>query len=182
MKASNWMKRFAAIAGSVLMGLMFATSANALNPEEVAVVVTFIAPIAIAEVSALRFGLLDVAMATSSTVTMNTDDTYSESTAGTVIGGTQTAAQVTITVADSTPITILVNNIGSGTYYTLSAFMCSYQSAAAVACSASAYDVTSTATSSTTGDIVEIGATLLTAGSALAVTDDTTFDVTVTYQ
>ena len=63
MKTSNWMKRFAAIAGSALMGLMIATGANATNPEQVAVDVTWIAPVVIDEVSALRFGLLDVGMA-----------------------------------------------------------------------------------------------------------------------
>ncbi len=182
MKTSNWMKNFAAVAGSALVGLIFATGANAANPEPVPVRVEWIAPAAIAENAVMNFGLLDVAAAGGVTVTINTDDSFSESTANTVVGGIQAAAQVTITVADTTPITILVDSIGAGAHYTLSAFMCSYQSAAAVACSASAYDVTSTATSSTTGDIVEIGATLLTAGGASAVTDDTTFDVTVTYQ
>ncbi len=181
MKTNNWMKRFAAIAGSALMGLMFATGANALNPEEVAVEVTFIAPIAIAEVSALRFGLLDVAMATSSTVTMNTDDTYSESVANTVVGGIQSAAEVTITVADTTGISILVGNVAAATYYTLSAWMCSYEDAADVACDV-AYPVTSSASSSS-GDTLEIGAILTkNAVAATAVPDNTTFDVTVIYQ
>ena len=78
----------------------------------------------------MSFGLLDVNTAASETVTINTDDTYSESTANTVVGGTQTAADLTVTVADSTNISILVDNIGTGTYYTLATFLCSYELAA----------------------------------------------------
>jgi hypothetical protein len=181
MNASNWMKRFAAIAGSALMGLMFATGANAANPEPVPVEVEWVAPVAIVENATMSFGWLATGTPASETVTMNTDDTYSESAAGTVIGGTQTAAQVTITVANTTPITILVDSIGSGTYYTLGAFMCSYATAPDEICD-SEYDVTSSATSSSSGDIIEIGATLTVQGTPAVGTDDTTFDVTVTYQ
>ena len=49
MKTSNLMKRFAAIAGSALVGLIFVTVANANNPEPVDVRVTWIAPIVVAE-------------------------------------------------------------------------------------------------------------------------------------
>ncbi len=181
MKTSNWMKRFAAIAGSALAGLILAAGANATNPEEVPVTVTFIAPIAIAEVSALRFGLLDVAMADTSTVTINTDDTYSESVANTVVGGIQAAAELTITVADTTGISILVDNVAAATYYTLGTWLCSYESAADVACNV-AYPVTSSASSSS-GDTLEIGVVLTKNSTpATAVADDTTFDVTVIYQ
>ncbi len=178
MKTSNWMKRFAAIVGSALMGLMLTIGANAANPEPVPVEVEWVSPIAIGENNALQFGMLDVGTAASETVTINTDDTYSESTANTVVGGAQAAADLTITVAASTPITILVDSIGSGTYYTLGAFKCSYEGAADVACDVE-YDLTSAAAAS---GVVEIGATLTVVGTPTAVTDNTTFDVTVTYQ
>ena len=178
MKISNWRKRFAAIAGSALMGLTLTIGANAANPEQVPVEVTFIAPIAIGEDNPLQFGLLDIAMADTSTVTINTDDSYSESTANTVVGGTQLAADLTITVADATPMTILVNNVGVGTYYTLGAWMCSYQSGTDTACDGTGYDLSSSGASGN----VEIGATLTVVGTPIASVDNVTFDVTVTYQ
>jgi hypothetical protein len=182
MKTSNWMKRFAAIGGSALMGLTLTIGANATNPEQVAVEVTWIAPIVVAEVGSLRFGLLDVGMAENDTVTINTDGTYSESVANTVVGGTQAQAQLTITVANSTAISILVDTIGSGTYYTIGSFECSYELAPDVTCD-SAYPVTSSA-DSTNGDTLDIGAVLLKNSTvpALAGADDTTFDVTVIFQ
>jgi len=182
MNASNWMKRFAAIAGSVLMGLMFATSANAANPETVTVDVTWIAPIDIVTVSALRFGLLDVGMAENDTVTINTTGGYSESVANTVVGGTIAPAELTITVANTTPISILVDTIGSGTYYTIGTFLCRYEGAGDVGCE-SAYNVTSSGSSSS-GDSLEIGAVLTKNATipAIAGDDDTTFEVTVTFQ
>ena len=181
MKTSNWMKRFAAIAGSALVGLIFATGANAANPEQVPVEVEWVDPIGLGENNALQFGLLDVGTPASETVTINTDDTFSESAANTVVGGTQAAADLTITVGASTPITILVDNIGSGTYYTLDTFFCSYESAPDVACGLGdpTYNLTSAAAAS---GVVEIGATLTVVGTPIAGTDDTTFDVTVTYQ
>jgi hypothetical protein len=178
MKTSNWMKRFAAIAGSALMGLMLATGASAANPEQVPVEVEWVAPVAITENNALQFGKLDVGTAASETVTINTDDTYSESTASTVVGGTQAAADLTITVPASTAITMLVDNIGVGTYYTLGTFLCSYEGGADTACDAE-YNLTSAAAAS---GVVEIGATLTVVGTPTAVVDNTTFDVTVTYQ
>jgi len=172
------MKRFAAIAGSALMGLMLATGASAANPEQVPVEVEWVAPVAITENNALQFGKLDVGTAASETVTINTDDTYAESSANTVVGGTQAAADLTITVPASTAITMLVDNIGVGTYYTVGTFLCSYEGGADTACD-SEYNLTSAAAAS---GVVEIGATLTVVGTPTAVVDNTTFDVTVTYQ
>jgi len=181
MKTSNWMKRFAAIAGSALMGLMLAAGANAANPEPVPVEVEWIIPAAIFTDNPLQFGQLDVGTVAGQTVTINTDDTYAETTANTVVGGAQAAAQVTITATDLTGISILVDNAIAGTYYTLGTFKCSYAGAADAVCD-SAYPVTTSASSSTSGDIVEIGAILTVVGVPTAITDDTTFDVTVIYQ
>ena len=178
MNSSNWMKRFAAIAGSVLMGLMFATGANAANPEPVPVEVEWIAPITILENNPLQFGLLNVNMVASQTVTINIDDSYSESTAGTVIGPTQAAADLTITAPASTGITITADNPSNGTYYTLGTWRCRYAGGTDTACG-SGYNVTSHASGSA---VLEVGVTLTAVGSATAITDDSTFDVTVTYQ
>lgn len=181
MKIDVWMKGLLATLGSAFLGLMLATVASAANPEPVPVEVEWIAPITIVENNPLQFGMLDVGMATNETVTINTDDSFSESTAGTVVGGTQAAAQVTVTSADSTPISILVDNFTGANYYTLGTWLCNYESGGDNACDV-AYNLTSSADSSS-GDPVEIGATLTkNATPAIAGADDITFDVTVTYQ
>ena len=179
MNTSTRMKRFAAIAGSALMGLMLAIGANAANPEPVPVEVEWVAPIGILTNINLQFGLLDVAMAAAQTVTINTNDSYSESTANTVVGGTQLAATVTITVADTTPITIVADNHLGATYYTLDTWVCNYNLTADAPCVAlTPYDVTASGTSAD----VKIGATLTVVGTPTTITDNTTFDVTVSYQ
>jgi hypothetical protein len=177
MNISNWMKGFAAIAGSALMGLIVTSSASAAV-EQVPVEVEWVSAITIGENNPLQFGMLDLAIAASETVTINTDDSYSESTANTVVGGTQAAADLTITAAASTPITILVDNVAAANYYTLGTWLCSYDGLADQPCDV-AYNLTSKAAASAS---LEIGATLTTGGSAVAGADDTTFDVTVTYQ
>ena len=178
MKTSIWMKRFAAIGGSALMGLTLTIGANAANPEPVAVDVEWVAAIVVAENFHLQFGLLDVGTAAGQTVTINTNDTYSESTANTVVGGTQLAADLTITVADATPMTILVDNVGVGTYYTLGTWLCNYAAGGDNACDGTGYDVNSSGASGN----VEIGAILTVVGTPTAIVDNVTFDVTVTYQ
>ncbi len=180
MKTSTRMKRFAAIAGSALMGLMFTTSANAAAPEQVPVEVTWIAPISVAATQALQFGLLDVNTVAAETVTILTDNNYTESTLNTVIGGTQLAAVLTITVPNLTNISIIADNHQGATHYTLDTWVCSYELAADVDCDVD-YDLQSSATSSG-GDTLVIGATLHAGAGITAITDDSTFDVTVTYQ
>ncbi len=177
MKSSNWMKRFAAIAGSALVGLIFATGAIAANPEPVPVEVEWVAPVVISTGNALQFGMLDINMIAAETVTINTDNTYGESTANTVVGGTQLAATLTITVADLTAITIIADNHQGAADYTLDTWVCSYDGGADTDCDV-AYDLTSSGASAD----VKIGATLHALGSAGAGDDDSTFDVTVTYQ
>jgi hypothetical protein len=178
MKISNVMKRLAVIAGSALMGLTLASGANAANPEPVTAEVTFATAITIVENNPLQIGVLDVAMAVNDTVTINTDDTWSES-ASNVIGGTQAAADLTISATASTPITILADNVQNATYYTLGTWLCSYAGGADNACDGTGYNVTSHASGSAA---VEVGVTLTALGGALAGNDDATFDITVTYQ
>jgi hypothetical protein len=170
------MKKFLAILGSALMGLMLATAASAA-PENVLAEVTFATAITIVENNPMQIGVLDVAMAVSDTVTINTDDSFSES-ASNVIGGTQAAADLTITATGTTGITILADNVLGATYYTLGSWQCRYDALPDQPCS-SGYNVTSAAGGSA---VLEVGVTLTALGSALAGNDDATFDITVTYQ
>ena len=177
MKTNFWAKGLLATMGSAFLGLVLATVANAANPEEVAVEVEWIAPVVISTGNALQFGMLDVAMIAAQTVTINTDNTYGESTANTVVGGTQLAATLTITVPDGTGITIIADNHLGAADYTLDTWVCSYNGGADTDCEA-AYDLTSVGANAD----VKIGATLHALGGASLGTDDSTFDLTVTYQ
>ncbi len=177
MNTNILMKRFAAILGSALMGTMLATGANAANPEPVTAQVTFATAITIVENNPMQIGVLDVGMVLNDTVTINTDDTFSES-ASNVIGGTQAAADLTITATASTGITILADNVLGATYYTLGTWLCSYDGGVDAACG-SGYNVTSAVGGSA---VLEVGVTLTALGSAVAGNDDATFDITVTYQ
>ncbi len=178
MKTSNWMKKFAVIASSALVGLIFATGANAANPEPVPVDVTFVAPITITAVSSLNFGFVDTAFITPNTITINPDSTFSDPQTR-IAGGTQAAASMTITSIGSTGLTITADNPVDGTYWTLGTFTCNYNSGSDTACG-SGYDVTSPAGGIAT---LLVGAVLTgVAGGALAGADAGTFDVTVIYQ
>ncbi len=171
------MKKFLAIMGSSLIGLMFATSANAANPEPVPVEVEWIAPITIATTINLKFGLLDLNMALNDTVTINPDDTWSDPQTN-VVGGTQAAARLTITATAAQLITITADNPSNGTYYNLDSFMCNYDAAGSDSnCDGGGYTETSVASAT-----LLIGATLKGNGNAVAGVDNSTFDVTVTYQ
>ncbi len=178
MNTNIWMKRFAAILGSALTGLMLATSANALNPETVPVDVTFVAPIAISAVTNLNFGLVDVAFITPDTITVNPDSTFSES-ASNIVGGTKAAASMTITSLGSTGITITADTPSNGTYWTLGSFTCNYDGGSDTACG-SGYNVTSPVGGAAT---LLVGAVLTgVAGGAMAGADPGSFQVTVIYQ
>ena len=171
------MKKFLAVLGSALMGLMLAISANAANPETVTTNVEFVAPITITAVSALQFGLLKTTMAGSDTVTINPDSTWVES-ASNVAGGTKAAASMTITSLASTGLTITADTPVNGTYWTLGSFMCKYDGGADTACS-SGYNVTSPIGGIAT---LLVGAMLTGIGGAVAAPDNGSFDVTVIYQ
>ncbi len=166
------------MAGSALLGLSIATVARAANPEPVVVNVEWVAAITIAETSALQFGLLDVLMADTETVVIATDGTVTDAN-NNVTGGTQAAARFNTTAAPGKGITILVDNIGNGTYYTLGSFICDYDADTAGACDGAGLSETSVA-----GTIeVRVGATLTkNATPAVAGADDGSFDLTITYQ
>jgi hypothetical protein len=177
MKTSKWMKRFAVIAGSALMGLTLASGANAANPEPVVAEVTFVAAVTITEQNALQYGLLDEALANLETVVIDPDGTVTDAGSN-VVGGTQAAADMEVTATTGQAITITIGSITSNTGYTLGSFMCNYNAAGVdSACDGGGYSETSVAT----GELL-IGATLTGDGTAGPGTFNGSFNVTVAYQ
>jgi hypothetical protein len=176
-KPSVHIRNFLASPGVVLLCLVPAIIADAANPESVTVDMNFVAPITITENNPLQFGLLDVNMANNQTVTIAPDNTVTD-TQNNVLGGTQAAANLTVTATASQSITILVDNVSTATGYVLQTWQCNYNSAGSdSACDGSGYTETSVASAT-----LLIGATLKGNGSAVVGTDNSTFDVTVTYQ
>ncbi len=78
LKTHIWMKSFLATLGSTLIGRIFATRANAVNPEPVTVEVEFVDPITITTNNALQFGLLDVNLANLETVVIAPDSSVTD--------------------------------------------------------------------------------------------------------
>lgn len=170
-------KGFLVMIGFAAVSLIPAYLADAANPESVTVTMDFIDPITITEVNPLQFGLLDVNMANNDTVIIAPDSSVTDSQ-GNVVGGTQAAANLTVTATTSMAITILVDNVSTANGYSLGTWMCNYNNAASdSACDGSGYSETSATSAS-----LLIGATLTGNGSATAGPDNSTFDVTVTYQ
>ncbi len=177
MKTDVWMKGLLATMGSALLGLMFATGANAANTEQVDVEVTWISAITIAETGALRFGLLDVAMLGTETVAIDTLSNVSDPQ-NNVAGGTQAAATFNTTAVAANLITILVDNIVDGADYTLGSFVCDYDGDTAAACDGAGMSETSIGGTI----VVRVGATLTADGGATAGVDNGSFDLTIHYQ
>ena len=171
-----YIKGLLAIPGLALVCLMPTIIADAANPESVTVDMTFLDPITITENESLRFGLLDVNMANLETVVIAPDDSLTDA-GGNVLGGTQAAADLTVTATASQSITILVDNVGTATGYALATWMCKYGTGSDTACDGSGYSATSAMSA-----VLLIGVTLTGNGNAVAGADNTTFDVTVTYQ
>ena len=165
------------ILGAALMGLMPGTVADAANPEAVTVDMTFLDPVTITEINSLQFGLLDVNMGNNEKVIIAPDSSVTDSKSN-VLGGTQAAANLTVTATASQSITILVDNVSTATGYVLESWKCNYDAAGSDStCDGGGYSETSVASAT-----LLIGATLKGNGNAVAGTDDSTFDVTVTYQ
>ena len=175
MKTSNWMKRLAAIAGSALMGLMFATIAHA-DKTTVTAEVEFATPIALGAVTALQFGILDVNLLSTESITIGTDGIPTGDIAR-IAGGTQAAADLAITATAGPSLSILVDNIiEAGGGYTLGTFVCNYDGGTDTACNS--YNPTLVGSAS-----LLIGATLTgTVAGAAVGTFNGSFDVTVLYQ
>ena len=173
-RTSTCMKGLLAISGSALIGLMLATGADAANPEPVTVGMDFVAVITITENGSLRFGLLDQALNTE-TIIIAPNSSVSGTGTGLILGGTQAAANLTVTASASQTLTILIDTIVSGTGYALSAFVCNYNAGTDTACNS--YTPSSVASAT-----LLIGATLTGDNLAVTGTADGSFNVTVAYQ
>lgn len=171
-------KRLAFRSASALAAfpLLFSASAFSATPEPVVVSVTFVDAITITEVNPLDFGLLDATMANAETVVIDTADVVTDANTN-VVGGTQEAAEVTITATAGVAVTVLVNNVSNGTYYTLGTFVCTYNGGAESACDGGGQSNTSVASAT-----VLVGATLTRNATAMvAGADDGSFDINMTY-
>ncbi len=155
---------------------VFIPNALAAIPEPVDVTVTFVDAITITEVNALDFGLLDALMANGEAVVIDTADAVTDNDTN-VVGGTQEAAEVTITATSGVAVTVLVNNVTNGTHYTLGTFVCTYDGGGESACDGAGQGNTSVASAT-----VLVGATLT--RNAVAMTagaDNGSFDINMTY-
>jgi hypothetical protein len=168
--------RAIAIAMAAIAAAMPVGGALAANPEPVDVEVTFVDPVTITETNALQFGLLDAGLASGETVVIAPDGSVTD-TDNRVVGGSQAAAELTVTASGAQAITILIDTITSGTGYTLGSFICSYDGGADTACDGAGYAQTSVASAS-----LAIGATLTGDGNAAAGVANGSFNVTVSYQ
>ncbi len=167
------------ISGSVLIGLMFATSVDAANPEPVVVQVAFVAPITITETNPLEFGALDVAMGLTEQVIIAPDGSLTDLSAN-VIGGVQAAATANVVATPGRAINILVDTVTDGTGYFLTAWMCDYDGDIA---GGGACDGAGLSETSVPGTIeVRVGATLESDAAPVAGDQDGGFELTVAYE
>jgi len=175
------MKRiFVALSGAAMASLVI-IAAYAANPEPVTVEVTFVVPIDIVENNSLRFGLVDTGFGNGDTVTVGTDGTVSDSGGGAFsVGGTTGAAELSVTAAASTPILIVADNATGTSDYSVDTFVCNYNGTGDAACGGGGYATTSAAAATAT---LLVGATINGTGAgATAGTQNSSFDVTITYQ
>ena len=175
-KTSIFMKNILAILGAAVIGLMPAIIADAANPESVTVDMTFMDPITVTENESLRFGILDVNMANLERVRVRPNGNVVDND-NNILGGTQAPADLTITAQVGSTINIDAGNAGAATGYTLRRFRCRYNGATSDSNCNAGY--TATAVASAT---LLVGADVRGNGNAVAGADDTTFDVTITYQ
>jgi hypothetical protein len=173
------MKKFLAVLGSALMGTMLATAAYAAK-ETVTAEVAFAVPVSIAPVNQLQFGVLDVALLSTESITIAPDGTVTGDIAR-ITGGVQAAADLLVTATAAVTVSILVDNvIETGVGYTLDTFMCNYDGAGVDSvCDGAGYTDSGVGGTAT----LLIGATLNgTVAGASVGTFNGSFDVTVLYQ
>ena len=156
-----------AVAASVLVA-----SQTFAATENVTAEVQFVSPVAIVENNALQFGLLDAGLANAETVVIATDGSVTDA-ASNVLGGTQAAADLTVTATAGQSINISISSIVNGTGYALGSFTCDYDGNGSGACGSA------TSVASAT---LNIGATLTGDGTAVAGTANGSFDVVIDYQ
>ncbi len=159
-----------------VMGLLLPAAHAVANPVTTPVQVTFVDPIAISEVNALQFGLVDQNLANLESVTVAPDNAVTDP-ADRVEGGPQAAASLIVTATPGTPITILVDEVVPGAGYSLANFRCNYNAASDSACDGPGYSETSVADGT-----LFVGVTLIGNGNAAAGAADGSFAVTISYQ
>ena len=165
--------------GRVLAGALFVVGAvlpASAAVENVDAEVEFVVPVSIVENNALQFGLLDAGFTVAETIVIATNDGVTDAGLN-VLGGSQAAADLTITASPGFLITILVDNVSDGTGYALSNFLCSYDGNADTAC-----DVGGVTETSVASGVMEVGATMTGDGNAVAGNADGSFDITINYQ
>jgi len=173
----NWMKKFLAILGSSLIGLMLSTVTYAANPEPVVVGVAFVAPISIDEVTNLEFGLVDIGMLVSETIVIAPGGGVTDG-AGRLVGALpRTAATFDTQAPAGKSITVQVTPVSDGAFYDLTLWRCDYNGADEGDC-ATGISVTSVGGA---GIPVRVGVTLTGVGGATETTDNGLFNLTITY-
>ena len=116
-----------ALAGTLAGGSVYATTENVVAEVE------FIAPITLTENATLSFGRLSTLMVGGDTVTINTDDSYTQNLATNVAGGVQQAADLTVTATAGQAIDIEIQNVSvPAGVYTLGGWTCRYDGGASV--------------------------------------------------
>ena len=128
MLRDKWIKGLLAIPGPVFLCLLPSDFTGAANPEPVTLDMNFLDPVTITENNPLQFGLLDVTMSNNRKVTIAPDGTVTDQF-NNVLGGTQAAANLTVTATASQAITILVDNVSTANGYSLGSWMCNYDNA-----------------------------------------------------
>jgi len=162
----------------VVAPLLFSFQLYAANPEPVAVEVEFVTPITIVEDNTLKFGLVSTAIVDTNVITVATNDGVTDATSR-IVGGTQEAGQVTIGANVGTAATLTVAETGSPTYYSLTAFDCSYDSGGTPQTGDCGAGLAVTTVAS---GVTLIGASLTAnATPAVAGADDTILEITMTY-
>jgi len=170
-------KQRIAITAFTVAGILSFSATFAANPEPVVVEVQFVDPITITEVNALQFGLLDSNLANLETVVISPASGLTD-TGGNVLGGTQAAAEVTVTATGSLAITIDVTETSEGTGYALGTYLCSYDGGADTACEGG-YGATSAAGGTAA---LFIGVTLTGDGLSVVGLANGGLNVTISYQ
>ncbi len=164
--------------GAALTATLFMNSAVAANPESVVVNVDFVDPITVTEVAAMDFGLIDQNYAAAETIILATNSTTSGTGTARLLGGSKVAANLTVTATAAHALTILIDNVTSGSGYGLGTFTCDYDGGADTGgCDGGGLSATSVASAT-----LLVGATMTGDGTAAVGLANGSFDVTVSYQ
>jgi hypothetical protein len=170
---SNFTKSI--LAATAITGVCLASTAAYATTLSVNANVTFVDTITIAENNALNYGLINTTMVAGDTVAIDTADTVADS-GSRVVGGTQQAADLTVTATVGQSTNIMVNNVVNGTGYSLATWRCKYDVGAETACDGTGMNVTSVASGT-----LKVGATLTGNGSDVAGPANGSFDVVIAY-